>query len=81
MEVFYESTNPLFSLDEIGVELQNPFSPRNLSHLPLPGICRTIELNVLSLEKDGGDRKRENTLKVSRPMVLDSRATSSLEKA
>lgn len=41
---------PLFSLDEIGAELQNPFSPRNLSHLPLTGICNTIEANVLGLE-------------------------------
>ena len=42
---------PLFSLDEIGAELQNPFSPRNLSHLPLNDICNTIESNVMSLEK------------------------------
>lgn len=42
---------PLFSLDEIGAELQNPFSPRNLSHLPLSAICRTIEANVMSLEQ------------------------------
>ncbi len=41
---------PLFSLDEIGAELQNPFSPRNLSHLPLNGVCDTIESNVMSLE-------------------------------
>jgi len=41
---------PLFSLDEIGAELQNPFSPRNLSHLPLDRICSTIESNVLSLD-------------------------------
>jgi putative membrane protein len=41
---------PLFSLDEIGAELQNPFSPRNLSHLPLNEICYTIEKNVMSLE-------------------------------
>jgi ion channel-forming bestrophin family protein len=40
---------PLLSLDEIGAELQNPFSPRNLSHLPLGGICETIQANVLSL--------------------------------
>jgi len=44
---------PLFSLDEIGAELQNPFSPRNLSHLPLNAICVTIESNVLSLEAPG----------------------------
>ena len=42
---------PLFSLDEIGAELQNPFSPRNLSHLPLDGICRTISTNVMGLLK------------------------------
>lgn len=41
---------PLFSLDEIGAELQNPFSPRNLSHLPLTVICKNIEASVLSLE-------------------------------
>lgn len=40
---------PLFALDEIGAELQNPFSPRNLSHLPLSSICDTIQANVLSL--------------------------------
>ncbi len=42
---------PLFSLDEIGAELQNPFSPRNVSHLPLADICKTIEGNVLSLKE------------------------------
>ncbi|MBP6218444.1 MAG: hypothetical protein KA436_07640 [Oligoflexales bacterium] len=40
---------PLFSLDEIGAELQNPFSPKNLSHLPLDGICKTISNNVMGL--------------------------------
>jgi len=43
---------PLFSLDEIRAELQNPFSPRNLSHLPLTNICTNIEKSVLSLEKE-----------------------------
>jgi len=33
---------PLLSLDRIGFELQNPFSERNLSHLPLQAICETI---------------------------------------
>lgn len=41
----------LFSFDQIGVELQNPFSRKNLSHLPLDEICATIERNVLGLEK------------------------------
>ncbi|MCA9007152.1 MAG: hypothetical protein KDA70_17890 [Planctomycetaceae bacterium] len=40
---------PLVSLDQIGVELQNPFSKENLSHLPLTDICVTIERNVLAL--------------------------------
>ncbi len=36
----------LLSLDQIGVELQNPFSEENLSHLPLNDICITIEKNI-----------------------------------
>ncbi len=36
----------LFSLDQIGVELQNPFSEENLSHLPLNSICTSIEKNI-----------------------------------
>lgn len=36
----------LFSLDQIGIELQNPFSKANLSHLPLDSICHTIENNI-----------------------------------
>lgn len=38
-----------FSLDQIGVELQNPFWESNLSHLPLTKISQTIEKNVLGL--------------------------------
>jgi putative membrane protein len=41
----------LFSLDQIGVELQNPFSIDNLSHLPLNDICNTIEKNINEIEK------------------------------
>ena len=41
----------LFSLDQIGVELQNPFSIENLSHLPLNDICNTIEKNVMEIQK------------------------------
>ena len=36
----------LFSLDQIGIELQNPFTEKNLSHLPLQDICKTIEQNI-----------------------------------
>lgn len=42
----------LFSLDQIGVELQNPFSIDNLSHLPLNDICKTIERNVMEIKKN-----------------------------
>lgn len=41
----------LFSLDQIGVELQNPFSIDNLSHLPLNEICNTIENNIIEIKK------------------------------
>jgi putative membrane protein len=40
---------PLLSLDQISVELQNPFSTHRLSHLPLDDICRNIEGNVFGL--------------------------------
>lgn len=43
---------PLVSLDQIGVELQNPFLRSNLSHLPLGEISRTIERNVTGLLQD-----------------------------
>ncbi len=41
----------LFSLDQIGVELQNPFSPEKLSHLPLGDISRNIEMNIEEIYK------------------------------
>jgi putative membrane protein len=37
---------PLMSLDQIGVELQNPFAVDNLSHLPLETISETIQQNL-----------------------------------
>ncbi|HQR08871.1 MAG TPA: bestrophin family ion channel [Gemmatales bacterium] len=40
---------PLMSLDQIGIELQNPFSKANLSHLPLGDISANIEKNVIGL--------------------------------
>jgi putative membrane protein len=42
---------PLVSLDQIGVELQNPFAKANLSHLPLGDISATIERNLTDLLK------------------------------
>jgi putative membrane protein len=40
---------PVLALDQIGLELQRPFSTRRLNHLPLDEICRTIENNLLAL--------------------------------
>jgi ion channel-forming bestrophin family protein len=40
---------PLLSLDQIGVELENPFATNNLSHLPIDEISAGIERNVLGL--------------------------------
>lgn len=40
---------PLISLDQIGVELQNPFLKDNVSHLPLDDISATIEKNLMGL--------------------------------
>ena len=34
---------PILALDEIGVELQNPFSRHRLNHLPLDEICENLE--------------------------------------
>jgi putative membrane protein len=40
---------PLLALDQISVELQNPFSQSRVSHLPLDDICRTIQTNVMAM--------------------------------
>ncbi|HWB13069.1 MAG TPA: bestrophin family ion channel [Pirellulales bacterium] len=39
---------PILALDEIGAELQQPFSTASLNHLPLDEICATIEGNLLA---------------------------------
>jgi putative membrane protein len=39
----------LLALDQIGIELQHPFSTRSLSHLPLDDICRNLQHNLLAL--------------------------------
>jgi len=40
---------PLLSLDQIGMDLQNPFARENLGHLPLGEITSTIEKNLTGL--------------------------------
>ena len=48
---------PLFALDDIGVELQFPFSERSLNHLPLDEICSTIERDLLAMIGADGSPK------------------------
>ena len=43
---------PLMSLDQIGIELQNPFSKANLSHLPIGDVSATIERNLIGLMEE-----------------------------
>ena len=52
----------LFSLDQIGIELQNPFSEKNLSHLPLDNICKTIDANIKEI-RDSNNIINTKTLK------------------
>lgn len=52
---------PLLALDQISVELQNPFSQHRLSHLPLEDICRTIETNVLALLDENSEEADTDT--------------------
>jgi putative membrane protein len=42
----------LLSLDQLGIELQNPFAKSRLSHLPLDNICRSIEESLTALAAD-----------------------------
>jgi putative membrane protein len=46
---------PLLVLDQVGVELQNPFDTSNLGHLPLDDICATIEGDLLALVASAED--------------------------
>ena len=46
---------PLMALDQIGIELQNPFAKANLSHLPLGDISANIEKNLLGFLREKQD--------------------------
>jgi putative membrane protein len=60
---------PMLGLDQISVELENPFSQHNLGHLPLDSICKTIESNVLALLDT--QRPTEHTRETSRTSEAD----------
>ncbi len=44
---------PIFALDKIGTELQFPFTPTSLNHLPLDQLCLKIETDLLALLNAG----------------------------
>jgi putative membrane protein len=58
---------PMLSLDQISVELQNPFSRARLSHLPLDEICAAIQRNVLALADAETDDEEETAPTESKP--------------
>ncbi len=43
---------PVLMLDQLGIELQRPFSLHSLTALPLDNICRLIQTNLLSLQAE-----------------------------
>jgi ion channel-forming bestrophin family protein len=47
---------PLFAIDQIAQELEEPFSRHRASHLPLDLICTTIEANLLALLEKPSDK-------------------------
>jgi putative membrane protein len=48
---------PMLSLDQIAVELQNPFDATNVTHLPLETITGTIEENLVRLLAETVDQQ------------------------
>jgi putative membrane protein len=64
----------ILSLDEISVEMQRPFLPSSLGHLPLEGICRSVERNLMALlwQARGPfdpDRQPRDTDGTGRPVI------------
>ena len=51
---------PILALDEIGVELENPFSTARLNHLPLDTICESLKPTLMSLLESVVMRTRRN---------------------
>lgn len=46
---------PLLALDKIGDDIQDPFSPRNLDHLPLDAIAQLIEDDLMEFPAVSGN--------------------------
>lgn len=61
---------PLLSLDQISVDLQNPFCVKRLSHLPLDDICRNIQNNVTAMLNDEFDEVGERARVLRAPVAV-----------
>lgn len=49
----------ILSLDQIGIELQSPFSEKSLSHLPLNDICDNIKKNIMEIRQNTSQMRVE----------------------
>lgn len=45
---------PLLAINQIGIDLQNPFDVNRLGHLDLDGYCETVEQNLMALLTNDG---------------------------
>ncbi|MBS0266017.1 MAG: hypothetical protein JSS02_29060 [Planctomycetes bacterium] len=61
---------PIMALDQIGFELQQPFSVRRVGHLPLDQITQTIEQNLLQLLKQWPGMPEHRRLPMPRGWTL-----------
>jgi len=50
---------PTLALDQMGIELQSPVSPRKLGHLPLDEITLTIEKQLLELVRLTAESRKD----------------------
>lgn len=70
---------PLLALDQIGIELENPFSVKRLSHLPLTEIGNKIQGNVMALDVSGEIELEEELCASVVPMETERHRRESLE--
>jgi ion channel-forming bestrophin family protein len=47
--VTFVIAHPVLVIDQLGIELQQPFATGSINHLPLDSICNNLEKNLLSL--------------------------------
>jgi putative membrane protein len=47
--VTFVIAHPVLVIDQLGIELQQPFATGSINHLPLDTICSNLEKNLLAL--------------------------------